>query len=174
MSQIFRPMKIEDIGSGVVNRRTTINGKERVRGDELTHADLASIAVLNRNAMIENRVIDVFPKHVPSRASFGAEPTAAAVEGEFHVVAVGFGKYKVIKGIILLADSTKEAAAEFVATQQAKAGEAPQEAALRPPGAPAKRQRRKPSRAGPRTRTRRPAGKRLPKPPEPGQENGPV
>jgi hypothetical protein len=174
MSSIFAPMKIDDIGSGRAERRIKINGTERIRGDELSHADLASMATANRNALIENRFITVFPKSVQVRGGLGAAgPAVAAVEGEFHVVARGFGKYDVIKGVVLLAEATKDAAAEFVATEQAKAPKGAQAATAGPGEAQPKRQASG-TKKKPKKRKRSGAG--LVKPPAPGAQgdNGPI
>lgn len=170
MSSIFAPMKIEDIGSGRAERRVRINGRQCTRGDELSHADLASMATANRNAMIENRMITVFPKSVSVRGGFGASHQAsAAIEGDYHVVAKGFGKYDVIRGTALLEGATKDAAAEFVAAERAKAPGGAQAAASGP--GKAKPKASKPGRkaSGRRRRGTRPA----PPPAAPG-DNGPI
>lgn len=175
MSSIFAPMKIDDIGSGRVERRVKINGRERVRGDPLTHADLASMAVANRNAMIENRMITVFPKSVIVRGGFGAEATAAAVEGDYHAVAKGYSKYDVIKGVIVLEGATKDAAAEFIAAEQAKAPVAAPGAAQAATGKLSRAQRASAGKPG-RRRKRPASARQKAKPPAPGaaQDNGPI
>ena len=177
MSSIFAPMKIDEIGTGRAERRVTINGKPRVRGDELSHADLASMATANRNAMIENRIITVFPKFVQVRGGLGgAEPTSAAIEGDFHVVAKGFGLYDVIKGTVLLKEATKEAAAEFVAAEQARAAEPAQPGAAGPGNARLAGTKRGKKSARKRSRNRRSpvAGPATPPAPSGSQDNGPV
>jgi hypothetical protein len=147
---IFAPMRIEDIDHGRAERRVTINGKERVRGDPLSHADLASMATANRNALIENRMITVWPKSVQVRGPAADGPALAAVEGDYHIVTIGFGKYRVIKGVLLQDGVAKDAAAEYVATQLAREGKPAPQAAAAPakrPSRPAVRRRKQPKRA---------------------------
>lgn len=165
----FRPMRLEDIGHGVAERAVKINGKQRVRGDALSHADLASMATANRNALIENRYISVFPKSVRVNGGMGAEQqTVAAVEGDYHVVAKGFGDYAVIKGVTVLEKATKDDAAAFVAAEEAKTQAKAKDAANGSQEAAAPKKARRKKGSGKRRQRKAPAAAA-----EPGA-NGPI
>lgn len=173
MSSMFKPLSLDQMSHGIVNRKVTINGKPRVGGDPLSHADLASIAIANRNAMIENRFITVFPKSamrgVPAQ-------TLMAIEGTHHIFALGFNRYAVVKGVMLRDDLVgQDEAAKFVAQQETKTA-APKETkpASRAAASPAggKKPRRK---AASSRRRRRVAAPAAPAPaPDGEQPNGPV
>jgi hypothetical protein len=165
-----RPMNINDIDFGIVERAITIGEQKMMRGFELSHEVLARMPTANRNALIENRFISVFPKGVTVRRQDGATMVAAPISsdgasaaGEMHVIAKGFGKWDVIQGTIIAAGLTSKAEAQAVAG----IGQAPEAPVNQPaqasPASPPKRKRR----ASP--------GRRLPpKPPGAPQDNGPV
>lgn len=77
-----------DIGGGTV-RRTFRMGTEQVRmGRPLTEAEIMTMPVANRRALIDKGMIIVYPR----------TPVVPSGDGERHVVARGFGKYDVIEG----------------------------------------------------------------------------
>lgn len=166
MTQL-RPMKIEDISFGVVERAITIGSERRLRGSEISYGELARMPASNRNALIENRFIAVYPKGVTVRREGGQVIAPERIEiseagGQLHVIAKGFGKWDVIQGTIVGTGLTKEAA-------QLLAGQVGPHAAPVNQDAPA-------SAAAPARKKRRASpGKRLPpKPPGEPQDNGPI
>lgn len=177
---MFRPMRIDEIGSGRVARAIMIGGKKVLRGTELTHDELARMPVANRNALIENRIIEVFPRSVQviGRQVTGAAAPAGAVRLKY---AKGFGKYDVVYGVVIAEAIPKEDAERMVAEggppveaqadvaaegAQARAPDGQQAPAAKSPPhkAPAKRKRPKAS-PPPRGETQ---------PNGPIAENGPV
>lgn len=155
---MLRPMTIDQIGSGIVERAITIAGERKMRGHELTHDVLARMPAANRNALIENRFISVFPKSVTVLNRAVEHVPIADGTGEMHVIAKGFGKWDVIQGTVLGSGLTREEA-------NALAGKTAPVASEPAPAAPAKKGKKR--RASP--------GKRLPaKPPGEKQDNGPV
>jgi hypothetical protein len=168
MTLMHRPMPIGEISFGVVERKITIGDKTRLRGEELTYGELAAMRTANRNALIENRVISVFPKGVDVRrqqdgAVIVAAPIAtdgAVPAGQMHVIAKGFGKWDVIQGTIIASGLTKEAAQELAGKAEPKSAPVNQPAPTATAGPANKRRKRKAS-----------PGKRLP---APGENNGPI
>ena len=115
---MFKPMHIDDIGFGRVETRISVGGKDLSRGEHLSHEVLARMPVANRNALIENRKIVVFPKSVAVR---GAPGSAAKFSGgQLYVVARGFGKYDVVEGVAIAHDLSKEDAEAFAKKTSAK------------------------------------------------------
>lgn len=102
---MLRPMRIEEIGFGRVSRALTVSGQILPRGTKLSHEVLARMPAANRNAMIENRYIEVFPKGVAVRE---VGDTNVPDGAEAHVVPVGFGKYDVIVGNVVGAGLSRE------------------------------------------------------------------
>lgn len=86
MSAQLRPMPINEIGFGVVNRALTIGDKKMLRGEELSHGLLAAMPAANRNALIENRIILVYPKGVDVRRPEGAPAPVGRREPSKSVV----------------------------------------------------------------------------------------
>lgn len=81
----------KDIGGARIVRTFTINGKYTKRGDNLTAAQVLSINLPNRRALIDSNFIEVYPK-------------AAPVGGERFIVAVAKNQYNIIEGRILNAE----------------------------------------------------------------------
>lgn len=95
-----------DIGGARVRRAFTACGRRLVSGDLLTGDEVRSLPVANRNALIENRFLEIWP----------AGPT----QGKRFLVHLGRGKYDVIEGRKVNAVSvTKEEAEALVATGSA-------------------------------------------------------
>lgn len=183
----MRPMSIDDIGFGVTNRKFTAGAQVFTRGMEIPLHVLKTMPSANRNALIENRVISVHPKSVTLRSvgKNGKTTTASQEAAEplpLHVVALGFGKYDVIRGTIEAKGLSREDADAFVEKAGAKAApvnQPPSEPspasgndALAGSAAPkAARAAGKGSRKGKRGSKRRSA--RRPKPGD-AQQNGPI
>lgn len=160
---MLRPMTIDQIGSGIVERAIVIGNEKKLRGYELTHEVLAQMPAANRNALIENHFISVFPKSVTVlHRETAREPIPVPIkegDGEMHVVAKGFGKWDVIQGTLLGSGLTRDEA-NALAGKSASVNETV-------PVATAPKGKKKKRRASP--------GKRLPaKPPGEPQENGPI
>ena len=80
---------IDHIGGGIV-RRTFKSGEHRLTsGTKLTAEEIKRMPVANRQALIDKKYIDVYPK-----APGGGD----GVKAERHVVSAGFGKFHVIEG----------------------------------------------------------------------------
>ncbi len=167
-------MSIDDIGAGVANRRFGAGEVIFTRGQEIPIDVLKRMPAANRNALIENRVISVYPKTVIMRSAGKngkvAEPVKAA---EMHVVARGFGKFDVICGTIEAQGLSREDAETFAEKAGAKTAPVNKDAQASEPAsgndAPkavrAKGKRRKGSKRG----------KKPPKPaPGDEQQNGPI
>lgn len=108
----FRPLRAEEIGGAKVRRRFNIAlvaqpvGKVFKTPDEL--ALIRSIPVANRNSLIENRYLDVWPIDavssimVPSKGTPRVADSPSAVgtgaPATRHMVSAGFGKFLVFEG----------------------------------------------------------------------------
>lgn len=77
-----------EIGGGVVRRRFTMNGESVVPGTKLSREEILAMPINNRNALIRNKNLDVYP------------PAAIPV-GVRHVVHIGSGRFDVIVGVKL-------------------------------------------------------------------------
>jgi hypothetical protein len=165
---MLRPPTIGEIGFGRVERKITVGDEELLRGRELTYEQLAAMPAANRNALIENRFISVFPKGVAVRRPDGQVPARVEIvegaSGEMHVIAKGFGRWDVIQGSIVASGLSKEAAEQLAGKSGATAAPVNLDA---PPAAA----------TSPRSKRKRKAsvGRRLPpNPPGSPQNNGPV
>ena len=78
-------LNIDQVGGGVVRRSFSSGGKRIASGARLSAEEIKAMPVANRQALIDKRFIEVFPKDI-------------AAAGERHVVSAGFGKYNVIEG----------------------------------------------------------------------------
>jgi hypothetical protein len=79
----------DHIAGGRVTRTFRMNGKQLFAGHMLTREELLRMPAQNRNAMVENGYMTVWPKE-----AVASEPAAS----ERHVSHSGFGKYDVIEG----------------------------------------------------------------------------
>jgi hypothetical protein len=115
-------MSIEQIGSGVANAKITAGTRVFTNGEEIPLAVLQRMPAANRNALIENRKISVFPKHVEVRSKGGKRQAAAdaASAGTIHVFAKAFGKYTVLQGTILAEGLGREEAQALAEVETAK------------------------------------------------------
>lgn len=158
---MFRPLTIDEIGGAKVARKIDMGGVARLRGEELTLEELRRMPTANRNALIENRIIEVWPR----RVTFERGPAAAPVNpgGQRHVYARGFGKYDVVEGTVLAQGLTREEA-DAMAGKQARAPDGIVAPKAKSP--PTKKKRRKSGGAA----VRKPA----PPPPDSEQNNGPI
>ena len=80
-------MNPEQIGGAIVRRTFMSKGKRLVSGMTLSGDEVRNFPVINRNALIDKRYIDVYP-----RGGEVAEP------GERFVISAGFGRFFVIEG----------------------------------------------------------------------------
>lgn len=94
-----------DLGGGRVRRTFTFGDKRYYPGMEMTGDELRRMPIVNRNAMVENRLIEVWP---------------VRANGEMHVVHVGRGLYDVIRGVKLNGDPLSKEEAEALAMETAK------------------------------------------------------
>lgn len=74
-------VKAESIGGGVVIRHFTMGGEHVGPGRQLTRDEVLALPVNNRQALIDQGRLDVYPPG-----------------GELHLISRGFGKYDVIQG----------------------------------------------------------------------------
>lgn len=171
MTAMHRPMPINEISFGVVERAIMVGDTKMLRGTELSHDVLARMPPANRNALIENRFISVFPKGVTVRHSAAAPDVVVPVaeelreaQGEMHIISKGFGKWDVVQGTLVGVGLSREEALAMAEKSQARAAPVNQTASTdAAPAAPAKKGKR------PRTSKRAPAAA----PGEP-QKNGPI
>jgi hypothetical protein len=136
----MRPMPIDEIGGGKANTKLSIGGAVRYRGEEITLDELRAMPASNRNCLIENRMIQVYPKQVTFTRSVGHAPipasqAPAADDLARMVIPRGFGKYDVIEGRVLAVGLTRDDAHRIAGTpvipKSAEAERAP--AAASPP-----------------------------------------
>lgn len=102
-------LDISEIGGGYVRRRFTCGGRVRYSGEKLTAEDLAAMPHRNREALIEMRSIDIYPKG-----------DGGSQYSERHIVHRGCGKFDVIEGRKLNTEPlTKEQAEALAGTPEA-------------------------------------------------------
>lgn len=162
---MFRPLTIDEIGGGRVARKISMGGVDLPRGHELTVDQLRAIPTANRNSMIENRIIEVWPKQTRHVARIGG------VEGgELMKFALGVGEYCVVRGSIVATGLSAEDADALIAGKPEPAA-APAAAPKPRPfsGAPARKAKRKS-----KPRPKRPAPPSRGGTPAADQNNGPV
>lgn len=82
--------EIEQAGGAYVRRRFPMGARERVAGEILTAAELATIRPANLTALINTGKLETFP--APPAGASNDEP------GQRFAVHLGFGKYDVIEG----------------------------------------------------------------------------
>ena len=88
---------VNEIGGGKVLRTFRAGEVQLMRGMTLTQEFIKAMPTSNRQVLIENNYIQVWPK-----AAAVSPPAAGPVRAaERHVVALGFGRYNVIAGEIL-------------------------------------------------------------------------
>lgn len=103
----MRAIRDEDIGGAIVTSAFRRGTEYVLRGTRLSREDVLAIRKPNRNSMIENGVISIYPLA-------GESPGRAPVER--HVISRGFGKFDVIEGRQLNdAPMSKEDAEELAA-----------------------------------------------------------
>lgn len=91
----------EDIGGAYVRRVFRMGDDFAKPGEPLTREQVLAFPQANRQALIDNKYIDVYPP--------------AAAEGDLLIVSRGFGKYDVIQGRKLnIEPLTKEQAEAMV------------------------------------------------------------
>ena len=90
---------LEQIGGGRVVRPFYVGGTQVKVGAELTAEFIRSINPSNRASLL-GRFIAVWPK-APGVGVASRLPDAEGQQAERHVVALGFGRYNVIEGVIL-------------------------------------------------------------------------
>lgn len=132
----LQPMQIDEIGGGKVLRAFSSSaiaamlGQKQdrlVMGTMLDQEHLRMLPPANRNALIENRFIQVWPLMAKDGAAAVARAPVPLVPHERHVISRGFGKFDVIEGRKLNADPLTKDQAEAMAKPPADA--APQGAA---------------------------------------------
>lgn len=155
----MRPLHIDEIGGAKVARSfcsptlaalgVATNAKGNIAmGAELPVEALRNIPKANRDCLIENRFIQVWPcgtatgPAVATKSEKQAEPsTAAPARSVRHVIPTGFGRYMVIEGVMLGTKLSREDAEKLAgkpAAAPVEATQAPVKAAVTP-----KRKRRK-------------------------------
>jgi hypothetical protein len=120
----MRPMRIEEIGGGRVVRTFKLADRNVMAGESIDVATLSRMPIANRNALIENGSIAVWPKG-DGAPTITARPAAAAKPAEGtqrFMINKGFGKFAVIEGRVLNEAPLDKAAAEALVAegQQAK------------------------------------------------------
>lgn len=159
----------ENIGFAIVKRRFASGGVNYVPGSEtgeLSREFLLAMPPANRDAMVDARQIEIYPRSV--LRSGGAPP-----KGEKHLVTRGFGKYDVIQGSIIGTGMTKEAALALIGVETSPAVEDEQMSAP----VSAKRKPRS-MKGGKKAKRKKVARKNSPRSPkrsnEDEQPNGPI
>ncbi len=110
-------LRTQDIGGGIVRRAfKTRRGDELVQltnGTRLTAEEIQAMPASNRNALIDKRYIEVYPKD-PDPA-----PAKAAKGAKRFIVSHGFGRYSVVEGRALNSDHlSKEEAEAMLGTKK--------------------------------------------------------
>ena len=82
-------MPANQIGGAIVRRQVRTSNGDWQPGMRISAADVLAMPQVNRNALVDKKYIELFPK--------GGDQAVAA-EGERFVISVGFGKYMVIEG----------------------------------------------------------------------------
>lgn len=91
-------LSAHEIGGGIARRTFTSGGVRIVAGRRFSGDELRAMPAANRNSLIENRFIEVWPKvDAEPAADSQAEPVAT----ERFTVSRGFGKYDVVEGFRL-------------------------------------------------------------------------
>lgn len=85
-----------EIGGGKVKRGFNANGKFLRANTELTAAQIMGWPVANRNALIDKKYIEVWPKGSATTPLGSVGP-----EAERHIVPLGAGRYNVVEGVQL-------------------------------------------------------------------------
>lgn len=116
---MFRPLSVDQIGGGQVMRRFTMGSEVMLMGRELDRSTLAAMSTPNRNALIENRFISVWPAGRGGGAPIERPVTQAvpALPGaRRHMQASGFGRFTVYEGVVLGEKLTKDQAEKLCAS----------------------------------------------------------
>jgi hypothetical protein len=83
-------MRPEQIGGAIVRRTFSSGGTRLTSGTKLSAEQVLAFATANRNALVDKRFIDLFPK------SGGIDSVSESAER--FVVSAGFGRFHVIEG----------------------------------------------------------------------------
>lgn len=105
-------MNTNDIGGAVVRRVFSNGGRQMTPGTRLTAEQVKSIPTVNRNALVDKKYIELYPR---------ADVAAGASAGERFVVSMGFGKFIVLEGR-KLCDPIDREQAYALAGQEVPAG----------------------------------------------------
>ena len=82
-------MPVTQIGGAIVRRQVRTSNGNWTPGMKLTAEQVLAMRPINRNALVDKKFIELFPK--------GGEQSSA-VGGERFVVSMGFDKFMVIEG----------------------------------------------------------------------------
>ncbi len=113
----MRAMRIEHIGGGRVMRTFRLGDRQVMSGETLDADTLARMNTVNRNSLIDNGYITVWPKSGDA-APPAAAPAATAAEGaQRFVINKGFGKFAVVEGRLLNDEPLDRKGAEALAAE---------------------------------------------------------
>ena len=118
----MRAMRIDEIGGGRVLRTFKIGDRHVPSGETIDVETLRKMPAVNRNSLIDNGFLAVWPKGAGAPVVTRAAQAAAPEGSSRFVINKGFGNFSVVEGRLLNSAPLKKEEAEALAAegQQAK------------------------------------------------------